>query len=237
MPADTLVILGSHDFVLESMAQNLGDRERNPINLMAIPIGSLEGLIAMRQGNAQLTGCHLLDVESGEYNLPYIRHLFPDQDISLVTLAHRDQGLLLAPGNPKGISGLEDLSRPDVAMINRNRGSGTRLWLDVNLPKVDITSEEVSGFDTVANTHTAVAEAVQRGDADVGLGLRAAAQAQGLDFIPLFQERFDLAFFLERVEDPEMRPLLDYLVSAGFRRLVTGIPGYSDAHSGDQLSP
>ncbi len=126
--SQTVVLMGSHDLALNQLAQQIG--ERTGIAMLVLPVGSLDGLVALRQGITDLTACHLLDVESGEYNLPYVRHFFPDRPVTLVTLAQRAQGLMLAPGNPRQIEGLEDLARGDIIFINRNRGSGTRLWLD-----------------------------------------------------------------------------------------------------------
>ncbi len=131
-----VVMLGSHDLALNVLAQR--SLEKTGLQLIIQPVGSLDGLVALRQGIAQISGCHLLDIQSGEYNLPFIRHIFPDRPVVLVTLAHRQQGLLVAPGNPLHIRGLEDLGREDVTLANRNRGSGTRLWLDQQLERMGI---------------------------------------------------------------------------------------------------
>lgn len=232
----TIAILGSHDLALEALARHLAQRERNPLELLVLPVGSLDGLIALRQGAAQLAGCHLLDPESGEYNLPFVRHLFPDRPVVLITLAHRQQGLIIAEGNPKGIHGLEDLVRPDVSLVNRNRGSGTRLWLDSQLRLHSIAANALQGYSREVRTHTAVAEAISQGKADAGLGLLAAAEQFGLDFIDLFEERFDLALLGEQAEDPLLGPFLDFLQSSTFRSLVAGLHGYSPAHSGELLT-
>lgn len=240
LPAEanhSLIILGSHDLALEAAAEHLRQRAHAPLELLVLPVGSLEGLIALRQGAAQIAGCHLLDAASGEYNLPYVRHIFPDREMNLVTFAHRAQGLLVAPGNPKHIKELADLARPDVVMVNRNRGSGTRLWLENQLARLSLPGEALNGYRREVRTHTAVAEAVAQRKADVGLGLQAAARQQGLDFVPLFEERFDLALPHELLGNKLLQPLLDYLTSAPFRQLVAGLEGYSPAHSGDQLSP
>lgn len=236
---DTLTLLGSHDLALESLAEQLhapGSPGRWPsaLNLNVVPVGSLEGLIALRQGLAQAAGCHLLDARTGEYNLPFVQHLFPDRPVRLVTLAHRLQGLLVAPGNPKHIHALADLARPDLRMINRNRGSGTRLWLDRQVELGILPSEGVSGYEHEVRTHTAVAEAVQAGGADAGLGLFAAAQKFMLDFVPLFQERFDLVFPADQTL-PQLAALLDYISSGPFRRSIEKLGGYETSHTGDEL--
>lgn len=234
---EVIAILGSHDLALETLAGYLGKREHHPVELLVLPVGSLEGLIALRQGAARLAGCHLLDVESGEYNLPFVRHLFPDRPVVLITLTHRQQGLLVAPGNPKSIHALDDLRQPAITLANRNRGSGTRLWLDRQLQSLSIPTGDLHGYGREVRTHTAVAEAVAQGKADVGLGLYAAALQFNLDFIPLFEERFDLALSAEQVEDVNLHPLLDFLQTVTFRRLLSSLGGYNSDHSGDWLQP
>jgi putative molybdopterin biosynthesis protein len=240
--ANTLTILGSHDLALETLSAQLRSEalhsgREGALRLLLLPVGSLDGLVALRQGIAQMAGCHLLDVESGDYNLPFVRHLFPDRPVRLVTLAHRQQGLLISPGNPLKIHRLEDLARKQVLMINRNRGSGTRLWLDRQLAEHGLAEQLLRGYEREVRTHTAVAEAIGAGRADAGLGLLAAAQKYGLDFIPLFEERFDLATPQEQIENPLLAPFFDALTSARFRRAVEGLGGYQTAHTGDELLP
>jgi molybdate-binding protein len=232
-----LVILGSHDLALEALAAELRLIKPAPLSVFTLPVGSMEGLVALRQGLAQIASCHLLDLKSGEYNLPYVRHLFPDREITLVTLAHREQGLLVAPGNPHQIRNLEDLVRADVRIINRNRGSGTRLWLDHQLAQRTIPAPALRGYEREVRTHTAVAEAISSGKADAGLGAEAAARKLGLDFIPLFQERFDLVMAREGITDQHLRPMFDILNSLRFRQLVEALGGYQTGHTGDLLTP
>jgi len=230
-----IAVMGSHDLALDILAERLRNLKKDPLELLVLPVGSLDGLVALRQGGAHLAGCHLLDIESGEYNLPFIRYIFPDRDISVITLAHREQGILLRKGNPKRIKSLEDLSRKDVRMINRNPGSGTRLWFDHHLEQIGLSPRSVHGYNHQVNTHTAVAQAISQGTFDIGLGLRAAASQFDLDFIPLFQERFDLAAPIEEYKKRELRPFFDYLNSADFRRIIDGLGGYQSSKSGNRL--
>lgn len=216
------VISGSHDLALELLAEQISPS----LDVLILPVGSLDGLVALRQGLCQLAGCHLYDSLSQEYNLPYLRHFFPDQPTMLVALAYRQQGLILAAGNPHHVRGLEDLARTELTFINRNRGSGTRLWLDEQLQRLVIPAPLVRGYGVEAATHTAVAQAVYQGRADLGLGIQASAQAFGLDFIPLFQERFDLALRQEVLQDPAIIRLLEHLHSGSFRRQMQRLPGY-----------
>jgi molybdate-binding protein/DNA-binding MarR family transcriptional regulator len=233
---EIIVLLGSHDIALGLLTERL-QGYKGSAEILALAVGSLEGLVALRQGTAQITGCHLLDIESGEYNLPYVRHFFPDRPVVLVTLAHREQGLLVQPGNPHRIRGLEDLTRPDLILINRNPGSGTRLWLDKQLSRLGISYQQVRSYIQETRTHTGVAQAILQRKADVGLGIRAAASQYGLDFIPLFQERYDLVIPGEQVESQRLQPLLNHLQSAEFRRVMDGLGGYDTAHTGDRLMP
>lgn len=235
-PKNTLVVLGSHDLALEHLAEQAGQAKPG-LHVMALPIGSLEGLVALREESAQMAGCHLLDAETGEYNLPYVRHFFPDKPVQVYTLAHREQGLLVAAGNPHQIRSLQDLERRDVRLINRNRGSGTRIWLDRQIHSLGLEPEQILGYDSEARTHTAVADAISQGKADVGIGLQAAALSSGLDFIPLFQERYDLVLPQESLENSVTQILFDHLNSKQFRQAAGSLGGYDTSHTGERLIP
>ena len=231
----TTIAMGSHDPLLELLFQALQE-EGGDISYIAVPVGSLDGLVALRQGIAHLAGSHLWDAISGEYNLPHVRYLFPDRAMLLATLAHRWQGLLVAPGNPKRITGPEDLARPDVALINRNRGSGTRIRLDRELQQAGIVPQQVRGYSQEVRTHTELAQVVASGRADVGLGLQAAAQAFNLDFVPLFEERYDLVIPQDQVESRSIQAVLAALQGAEFRAKAGEIAGYNPAHMGEIVS-
>lgn len=231
---DTLLVLGSHDLALEILTRDQG---HEPSHLMALAVGSLNGLIALRQGNAHIASCHLLDAQSGEYNTSFVRHFFPDQPMLLVTLAHREQGLLVARGNPHQVKGLQDLQRPGLRMINRNPGSGTRIWLDQHLLQLGIQPENILGYAQEVRTHTAAAEIIARGSADLGIGLRAAASQHNLDFIPLFEERFDLVFSRELLSTPQLQPTLDRLQSRALRQQISQLAGYHTNQTGSEIKP
>ena len=232
-----IVAIGSHDLALELLGRQFNQIYQGNRSIYSIPVGSLEGLVALRQGLAHVAGCHLLDIASGEYNLPYIRHFFPDRLVRLITLAHRQQGLLLSPGNPYQLHSLEDLVRENITLINRNKGSGTRLWLDKQLEALRIDPEQIAGYEQEARTHTQLAAAISQGKANAGIGLQASARQFELDFIPLFQERFDLVIPLEQLQNPGIISLLDYLSSGEFRQSVARMDGYNTVHSGELISP
>jgi len=204
------------------------------LDLFTLPVGSLDGLVALRQGICNAAGCHLYDASSGEFNSPYVRHLFPDKKMVLLTLAHREQGLMVPPGNPDHVHGIADLLRP-IRFINRNPGSGTRLWLDSQLNILGISPNQVLGYTDEACTHTEVAEAIQCGRARLGLGIHAAAAAHGLGFIPLFHERYDLVLPMEQMADQRLSPLFDKLYSGEFRQQVETLKGYDVTHLGDKI--
>ena len=225
---DSTVFLfaGSHDLALELIAEHLAPG----IDLLIQPVGSLDGLATLRLGFCHLAGTHLLDV-SGVYNVPYIRQLFPEGLVSLMTLAHRQQGLMFAPGNPKGIHSLQDISRQDISFIIRNRGSGTRVWVDTQLQGLGIPVKTIHAYPREVSTHSEAAGIIERGQADATIGLQAAAVAHHLEFIPLFTERYDLAIPAGQLE--RLAPLLEYIQSAAFRTEVGSLAGYDSTHSGE----
>jgi putative molybdopterin biosynthesis protein len=223
-----VIFSGSHDLALEGIAETLSKH----LTLLSLPVGSLDGLVNLRQGLCQISGSHLLD-ETGEYNTPFIRHFFPDRDVEIVTLAYRTQGLMLASGNPKGVKKISDIAKPNIRFVNRNAGSGTRLWFDSELKRLKITTDQVNGYDKLVKTHSEAAALVKTGKADVSLGLQAAGYQYGLDFIPLFEERYD--FVLPRENEKPLLPLLDYLQTASFRNELNALTGYNSTHSGEHI--
>ena len=224
----TVIFSGSHDLALEAIAESL----KKHVTLLGLPVGSLDGLVNLRQGLCQISGSHLLD-QSGEFNTPFIRHLFPDRAVKMITLAYRTQGLMVASGNPQGLRNISDLAKPGVRFVNRNPGSGTRLWLDTKLRRLNLPFKIINGYDRVVSTHSEAALAVQLGQADAALGLQAAAHQHGLGFIRLFEERYDLVLTPEH--EKTLSPLLDYLQTSTFRTELKTLPGYNTKHSGEQI--
>jgi putative molybdopterin biosynthesis protein len=223
-----LVFCGSHDLAVDQLTAELAPH----LEVLTLPVGSLNGLANLRLGLGQVSGAHLRD-EDGEFNTPFVRRLFPDREMELVTLAYRTQGLMLAPGNPHGVRQVDDLTRTGIRFINRNLGSGTRLWLDGELKRRGIPCERIAGYQDSVSTHHETAAAIAAGRADVSLGLEAAARQHGLDFLPLYQERYDLIFLRDAA--PGLEILADHVQSLAFRRQVAGLSGYESTHTGEQI--
>ena len=223
--ARAIVAIGSHDLTIDLLAQFVAERHEG-LRLSSANVGSLGGLVALRRGEAHLAGTHLLDPQTGVYNLSYVRRYLPGQEVALVTLVGREQGWIVPPGNPKGLSSWADAARPDVRLVNRQRGAGTRVLLDYELGRLGIAPERVRGYEQEEYTHLGVAAAVASGTADAGLGIQAAARALRLDFVPLAHEPYELAIPRPFYEGELLRPLLDLLHDDAFRAAVAALPGY-----------
>jgi len=238
--ARTIVAIGSHDLCLDLLAQRLAERARaatgGATRLASANVGSQGGLVALRRGEAHLAGSHLLDPETGVYNLSAIQRYLSDVPIVLVSLVGRDQGLIVKPGNPLNLRTLADLAKPGVTFVNRQRGAGTRVLLDFEIGKIGLAPEEIKGYEREEFTHLAVAAAVSSGIADCGLGIAAAAAALNLDFVPLFKERYDLVIPQEHYLSPLLRPLLELLSDERLRAEVAAMPGYDVTRMGQVVA-
>ena len=229
----TIVAIGSHDLVLDLAASAL--RADDPlITLASSNVGSLGGLVALRDGLCHLAGSHLLDPATGEYTLPYVDRLL-GADIAVVRLVHRDQGLIVAPGNPLELAKIDDLTRPGLRYVNRQRGAGTRALLDHELTRRGMNPADIPGYAREEHTHLAVAAAVSAGRADVGLGILAAARAFGLDFVPVAQEPYDLVLRTGSLTDDRLAPLWELLTRNDFRDKVEALGGYSCDETGRRI--
>ncbi len=227
----TIVAIGSHDLILDLLASRLSERPGNP-SLSSANVGSLGGLLAVRRGETHIAGSHLMDEETGEYNVSYIERYIPGRQVALVHLAGRTQGLMTAPRNPLQISSLSDLANPGVRFVNRQRSSGTRVLLDFKLRELGISAESISGYEREEYTHLAIAAALQGGRADVGLGILPAARAMGLEFIPLFEEQYDLVIPTEFYDDGLLAPMLTMIRSPDFQAEVHSLGGYNVSEMG-----
>lgn len=230
----SLMIVGSHDNTLDILADQLREGDSG-VRLVSSHVGSMGGLMALRRGVCHLAGSHLLDTRDGSYNVSYVRRHLAGQDIRLVHLVMRDQGLMVLPGNPRGIEGIEDLPRPELRFVNRQSGSGTRILLDYRLRALGIDPAAIPGYGDEEFTHMAVAVAVLSGRADVGLGICAAARALNLDFIPVVTEQYDLVIPGRFFETEPMRQLLETIAAAPFRRRVEALGGYHTDRTGEVI--
>jgi len=230
----TIVAIGSHDLILDLAASAL--RSSDPaLTLASGNVGSMGGLIALRDGLSHLAGSHLLDPETGGYTLPYVDRLLGDRRTAVVRLVHREQGLIVAPGNPLGLETVADLARPGLRYCNRQRGAGTRVLLDYELVREQIDPATITGYGREEPTHLAVAAAVGSGRADCGLGVRAAARAFGLEFLPVTREPYDLVLERDTLEDELLAPLWRLLEDAEFRASVEQLGGYDTAEMGRRI--
>jgi putative molybdopterin biosynthesis protein len=238
--ARTIVAIGSHDLCLDLLAQHLAERAAaggsGATRLASANVGSQGGLAALRRGEAHLAGSHLLDPDSGEYNISYIQRYLPETPVMLVALAGRQQGLIVQRGNPRGLRTLADLGQPTVRFVNRQRGAGTRVLLDYEIGKIGFEPGEINGYEREEYTHLAVAAAVASGIADCGLGIAAAARALELDFVPLFKERYDLVIPRAYYDGELLKPLLELLHDRTFRAEVAALPGYDVSRMGDVIA-
>jgi putative molybdopterin biosynthesis protein len=230
----TIVAIGSHDLVLDLAASEL--RAVDPgVTLASSNAGSLGGLVALRDGLCHIAGSHLLDPETGEYTLPYVDRVLAGRDFAVVRLVHREQGLIVARGNPLGITGIDDLAQPGLRYVNRQRGAGTRVLLDHELRRREIAPDAIAGYAREEHTHLAVAAAIAAGRADAGLGVMAAARAFELDFVPVTREPYDLVLAAETLENPLTASLWELLTDSGFRAAVEALGGYGTEEMGRRI--
>jgi putative molybdopterin biosynthesis protein len=232
---NTIIIIGSHDLILDVLKNEL-QRIAPEFRLASFHTGSMGGLMSLKQGISHIATSHLLDVQSGEYNFPYIRRILPGLDLVVVNMAYRQQGLMVSKGNPKNIKGINDLIREDVFYINRQRGSGTRVLLDYLLHKDNINVEDMKGYQQEEFTHLMVASAVANQRADAGLGIYSAARAFHLDFIPLIKERYDLLIPEKYFHSKGIKKLLEIIKTNHFKEQAVGLGGYDLSQCGKILS-
>ncbi|MFO7877283.1 MAG: molybdopterin biosynthesis protein [Desulfovermiculus sp.] len=232
----TLVCVGSHDNTLDLLANELMDQEE-PITLASTHAGSLGGLQALKRETAHLSGAHLYDPQTQDYNFPFLAKYLPGVDVQVVNLAIRHQGLIVPKGNPKGIKGIQDLADSDLVFINRQRGAGTRILFDDHLQQARISADQILGYDHEEFTHMAVAVNVLSGTADCGMGIYAAAKALNLDFVPLARERYDLIIPTVHLEEVKVQTVLNLLTTAMFQNKIKELGGYETGMTGQVMRP
>ena len=227
--SNTLVVIGSHDMMLDVLADMMPLKFRN-MHLSSTHVGSLGGIMALQRKETHIAPIHLLDEETGQYNIPFLKKHFKEP-MALVKGVGRIQGIIVKKGNPLNVSSIEDLKR--LRYVNRQRGAGTRMLLDYELQKLNIKPEDISGYELEATTHMAVAALVGSDGADAGLGIQAAAKAMNLDFIPVGQEDYDFAVPVEYLELPYVKAFIELLKSSEFQKKMESFGGYSFENAGD----
>ncbi len=223
---NTLVVIGSHDPLLDEVGDLLHMADPS-LSMSSSHVGSMGGIMAVRRGEAHAAGCHLLDTETGQYNLSYLRRYFPQGGVKLVRCVGRVQGLMVAAGNPLGIRSFSDIARPDLRYVNRQKGSGTRILADHLCTQNGLAPDRIYGYDREELTHTSVAAQIAGGSADAGMGIYSAAKLYDLDFLPVCVEEYDLLIPDDAYETPLVQRMLAVLKSDAFRAKLTAMGGYT----------
>ncbi|SLM31542.1 MoeA2 [Desulfamplus magnetovallimortis] len=231
---DTVVITGSHDNTLDLLADQIC-RTRPGVTISSSHVGSMGGLMAIRKKTCHVAGSHLLDPEDGSYNISYIKKYLPGERVWLVNLVMREQGLIVAGGNPEKIKGLDDLKKKELVFINRQGGAGTRVLLDYKLKELGMTPADIRGYENEEYTHMSVAVAVLSGRADAGMGIYAAAKALSLDFIPVFTESYDLVIPDRFFHTEKIQVLLETIKTNDFKKRVGELGGYGTETTGEAI--
>ncbi|EGW38212.1 helix-turn-helix transcriptional regulator [Desulfosporosinus sp. OT] len=229
-----LRFIGSHDPVVELLFEFLR-HAKTPVESSISFKGSMDGLIALYRQEADVSGVHLWDNVSKDYNISYVQHVIPDESACIINLVQREQGFIVAPANPLHLHAWEDITKEGVRFINRQKGSGTRLRLDAYLQAENISHQQILGYTNEETTHSGVACLVANGQADVGIGVKAAAQRLGLGFVPLFQERYDLVCLGQTAKTPAWQQLVGILRSPGFIQAINQQDGYDTSLTGKIL--
>jgi putative molybdopterin biosynthesis protein len=233
-PESQLRFVGSHDLVVELLPRMLAVHSP-AISLELKYVGSLGGLMALARDEADVAGVHLWDESSDSYNAPFVRRVLPGRVVVLLTLCYRSLGLIVEPGNPLRLHSLRDLAKPGVRFVNRQAGSGTRVWLDAQLKALHMAPSDIVGYADTERTHLGVARALAEGRAAAALGIQAAGAAYGLGFQPLTQERYDVVLPEEVWSTTAARQLVEVIRSAEFRDAVLALGGYDVAETGQEV--
>ncbi|WNF37506.1 substrate-binding domain-containing protein [Bacillaceae bacterium IKA-2] len=229
--SNTIRLSGSHDFLVEHLTKYVS--QHTDLQIQPTYIGSLEGLMMIYRGTADVAAIHLLDPNSKQYNIPFIKQFFIHEKISVIRFASREQGFIVAENNPKRIIGFRDLTRNEVSFINRQKGSGTRFLFDTFLMQYGIDPKDVKGYQSEEWNHLATASHISRGSADVGFGIRSAAEQLGLDFVSVTEEEFDLVFRWTEENKRELENLYELICSEEFKASISELPGYKITNLGE----
>ncbi|MCD5413784.1 MAG: molybdopterin biosynthesis protein [Clostridiales bacterium] len=229
---NTIVSIGSHDVIMDVIASLIAERNRQS-SLSSAHVGSLGGIMAMKRGETHIAPIHLLDEKTGNYNTEYIKRYLKNQDVSIIKGVKREQGLMVAKGNPKKIKDVSDLVNDNIIFVNRQKGSGTRILLDYKIKELGLDSAKIIGYEREMTTHMMVASAVSSGSADVGLGIKSAAVAMGLEFVPVGEEEYDFVIHNEFLEEERIKNFIEILKSDCFASELKKLEGYSIENAGE----
>jgi molybdate-binding protein/DNA-binding transcriptional regulator YhcF (GntR family) len=224
---------GSHDMAIVWLSGHMAELVKGA-SLQLNFTGSLGGLMALAEGRADLAGCHLWDAESQRYNVPFIQKLFPGKKMLVMHLAQRKLGLIVQLNNPLRLTSLKDLAKPGVRFLNRQSGSGTRVWLDETLHQLGIIPAQITGYENEKLTHSEVARAIAENKADAGIGLESAAAAFKLGSIPLVNETYDLVMEWGTAQQYPLHELLESMKKRSTRIGLSDLPGYDFSQMGQQ---
>lgn len=231
MKGQPILFLGSHDLAIEVLATEIRDAIPN-LQFFTAFTGSMDGLLNLYFGKCDIAGCHLFDEETGQYNIPFAKRIFPGERIHIIHFVNRNIGWIVPKGNPKQLSGWHDLSRADLTLINRQKGAGTRILLDYYLRELNLTQSAVNGYDEIEQTHNGAASRVARGMADFALGTESAAKAFGLDFIFLKEEEYDFVMKSSFYESVHGQAFIQLLREPGIVSKITQLGGYDTKNIG-----
>lgn len=229
---NTLVVIGSHDPLLDELADMM-HVANNGVYMSSAHVGSMGGIMAIRRGEAHAAGCHLLDTATGQYNLSFLKKYFPSGGVKLIRCVGRQQGMMVARGNPLRMEQFSDIAKPGVRYVNRQKGSGTRILTDYLMKRNGLDPAAIYGYDREELTHTSVAAQIASGSADAGMGIYSAAKLYDLDFIPICIEEYDLIIPDHAWDTPVVRQLLATLKSDAFREKLLSMGGYTVENPGE----
>ena len=232
--SNTLVVIGSHDPLLDELGDFM-HIANNDVFMSSAHVGSMGGVMAVRRGEAHAAGCHLLDTETGKYNVSFVKKYFPKGGVKLVRCVGRQQGLMVAAGNPLGIEKFADIAKENLRYVNRQKGSGTRILTDFLCKQDKIDTDTIYGYDREELTHNSVAVQIASGSADAGMGIYSAARLYGLDFIPICVEEYDLLIPDKCWDTPQVQQMLAALKSREFQEKLLAMGGYTLDRPGEVI--
>ena len=229
---NTVVVIGSHDPLLDELGDMLHVADSS-VYMSSSHVGSMGGIMAVRRGEAHAAGCHLLDTATGEYNLAFIRKYFPKGGVRLIRCVGRQQGMMVAKGNPLNIEKFADIAKEGVRYVNRQKGSGTRILTDYLCKQENLDVDAIYGYDREELTHTSVAVQIASGSADAGMGIYSAAKLYDLDFIPICIEEYDLIIPDHAWETPQVQQMLATMKTEEFKNKIIALGGYTVENPGE----